>query len=272
MKVNITTLLENSSLHISSLDNKIVKLLKKMIVQPSQYPEFCVVEGQKNIMELYSSDLVSLQKLFILESTFYSLTHDVQDMMRERVIFVSQAILYYLTDLESNTGMIGLFSLKYSLADYSLLGDMGPTYILDGIQDPGNLGTLLRTAAALGRKNIILIGGVFPFHQKVIRSSAGLIAKIRIVYFKSRVLIPEDFIKTRNIVLLDIDGVPISFSHVGRYTNSFFVLGNEGAGIHQYWKDCGCLCVSLEMAPVVESLNVAVAGSIVGYVMWGIAK
>jgi TrmH family RNA methyltransferase len=63
------------------------------------------------------------------------------------------------------------------LQDYARFAVHEPTLILDNLQDPGNMGTLIRTAVAFGRTQIVLVGGVYPESSKVIRASAGLIAK-----------------------------------------------------------------------------------------------
>ena len=185
------------------------------------------------------------------------------------MLFRSEKVFYYMSDVENGQGVIGLFTANYNLIDRINLIDVDSTFILDGLSDPGNVGTLIRTAAALGKRAIIMVGGVYPFSQKVIRSSAGMIAHVRIVYFYEYDDISKAFLNERKSVVMDMGGQIMNPLISQQYRNGWcIVLGNEGSGVSSFWKK-NCNKIALPMDRSVESLNVAIAGSVIGYFVWG---
>jgi TrmH family RNA methyltransferase len=137
--------------------------------------------------------------------------------------------------------------------------------VLDGIQDPGNLGTLIRSAIAFGVDGVILTGDmVEPYNPKVIRASAGLVFTLPVFSVAHTALSG----------LLDAPDWKIyaTTGHVGAlnyreadYTGRCaIVLGNEGRGITgNLFPDGAAHALTIPMSAAVESLNVAISGSIV---------
>ena len=136
--------------------------------------------------------------------------------------------------------------------------------ILDGIQDPGNVGTILRTAAALGATaTIALPGTVDLWNPKVIRSSMG--AQFHHPAMHAGVEDTLGFLVRNSIPLwaTDVNGAPVDRgSAPGRLA---IALGNEGAGISSSLREKAQRTVSLPISGSVESLNVAVAAGILLY-------
>lgn len=130
-----------------------------------------------------------------------------------------------------------------------------PFLVLDRIQDPGNMGTLLRTAFAFGFKTIYTIDCVDPYSPKVIRASSGMGLRLNIIDTDYENL-PTDTI----YYLADLGGnqpAPI------KETNYGIVLGNEGQGINPIFYQKPHKVVTIPMVADCESLNVAVAGGII---------
>ncbi|MCC5876591.1 MAG: RNA methyltransferase [Candidatus Sumerlaeia bacterium] len=136
--------------------------------------------------------------------------------------------------------------------------------ILDRLSDPGNAGTLARSAAAFGFVPVLTLNGVRPTNEKFLRSSAGL------CFGPGRILTGGEpgrlaaFLHERNVatVLLDpyAPGFLEDFSHDSAAALAL-VLGNESTGVdRQLWRWATPL--RIQMSPLVESLNVAMAGAI----------
>ena len=130
-----------------------------------------------------------------------------------------------------------------------------PFLVLDRVQDPGNMGTLLRTALAFGFKTIYTIDCVDPYSPKVIRASSGMGLRLNIIDTD------YDHLPTDSLYYLaDLHGkqpTPIKDKNFG------IVLGNEGQGINPIFYQKPHQVVTIPMAADCESLNVAVAGGII---------
>ena len=131
-----------------------------------------------------------------------------------------------------------------------------------GIQDPGNLGTLIRTAAAAGAAMVCtLTGTVSPRNPKAIRSSAGAFFRIPVV----EDIVPEQFFahcKAQAVtVFLTSADRGIDYSQANLKVRCAIIVGNEGGGVPRGdWSSLPSL--RIPMAPGVESLNVAAAGAV----------
>ena len=130
--------------------------------------------------------------------------------------------------------------------------------LLDNIQDPGNLGTLLRTALAFGYTDIILRGGCSQYNEKVLQSTQGAIFKLNIVPFTD-----EDQLEGYEIIATEIKG-SVDLSTVGKIKKHILVLGNEAHGVSKEFLEIADKRVRIDINEI-ESLNVAIAGAIAMY-------
>ena len=138
--------------------------------------------------------------------------------------------------------------------------------VLDGIQDPGNVGTLLRTAAALGCvATVALPGTVDPWNAKAVRSAAGMQFRHPTVDGTVDELAP--FLRARGIVLWGADATGTPVDDVEPPTRLALAVGNEGNGLSASVREACERLVAMPMAPHTESLNVAVAGGILLYAL-----
>ena len=135
--------------------------------------------------------------------------------------------------------------------------------VLDRLQDPGNVGTLIRTACACGFKDIYLIDSVKPINSKLIRSTVGTIFNTNVMSLTS-----EEFIKLAkswnlNLLVADMDG-----KNIFNYENSCqvgLIVGNEGQGVSDELTSICKQKVRIPMEKGVESLNAAISGAIIMY-------
>ena len=129
---------------------------------------------------------------------------------------------------------------------------------LDGISDPGNMGTIIRTAVALGVEDIIAVNSVDVYSSKVVRSSMGGIFNTNVVQMDENEAL--DVIRDYKVYTLDMNGDNI-FDKSFTIDNSRFVLavGNEAHGIGTKMKERADRVLSLPMTEKIESLNAAVS-------------
>ncbi len=251
--------------YIISIENKHIKYIKKILASPKDFPQFLIVEGDKHSKEFINSINFRLMRWFVVEGRQY----DFPWIDNNDITIISSSVLNHLTDLEASKGIIGLFSCSYKLLDQNCI-DFQETFILDKISDPGNLGTIIRTAVALGRKNLILVEGVFPFSSKVVRASAGMIAHIRIFRFTLNQILKVLFLQPEiKLLKMEMGAERICLKNIDQLYNHFILLGSEGDGVRKNFDQFTSKSVALPMSDKVESLNVGVAGSVVGYLTWG---
>jgi TrmH family RNA methyltransferase len=147
------------------------------------------------------------------------------------------------------------------------LGDLDPeagiVVVLDGVRDPGNAGTLVRSAAAAGAGGLVFChGSVDPWHPKVVRAASGSLWRIRIV----RGVSLDDALGALRARGLKLVGTAVS-AREWIYDADLagpvaIVLGNESWGIDEGWRGLLDETLGIPLAAGIESLNVAVAGSI----------
>jgi len=136
-------------------------------------------------------------------------------------------------------------------------------FLLDTIQDPGNLGTILRSAVAFGADGLILYGCVDPTGPKTVRASMGAL-------FRCPVQITKDLVKT--VQQLQKDGHRVLAAALGENSlcagqaelrkNDCVIIGNEGHGVSQEIIDLCDGVIRIPMQAVTESLNASVAASV----------
>ncbi len=135
--------------------------------------------------------------------------------------------------------------------------------VLDGLQDPGNVGTLIRTGCACGFEYVYLVSSVKPSNSKLIRSSVGTIFKSNVISLSK-----DEFIKLAkewqlNLIATDMNGENIlNFKADGIIG---LIIGNEGQGISD---EMAAICnhtVKIPMNEGVESLNASISGAIIMY-------
>ena len=171
---------------------------------------------------------------------------------------------------ETPQGVAALVRLKeFALADVLERLQVGPILVVTGLQDPGNLGTILRSAEAFGSAGVVLgEGTVSPFNSKVIRASAGSIFRLPIVLAKAaggmeKISAQLRAHSVRLIATSSHKGTPL---HQANLTGpSAVFIGSEGSGLPRAVLAQADELVAIPHLPQVESLNAGVAGSIVLY-------
>lgn len=143
----------------------------------------------------------------------------------------------------------------------------GNTVVLEFIQDPGNLGTIIRNCVAFGVENLI-VEGVDIYNDKVLRSSKGSLFKLNIIQSDNSIKTVEKLLKTHKIIgtLLDKDALSLYDFNIQKHTDKkpwVLVFGNESNGISNDMKKL--LEIKLYIQIEFESLNIANANAIMLY-------
>ena len=175
---------------------------------------------------------------------------------------VEESELNKLADTQHPQGIIAVVRApRWSLQDIKV--KLGPVLVLDGVQDPGNSGTMLRTALGLGAAGIIALPGTVEVtNPKVLRGSMGAVFRLPWVELSMEDFL--DWVRQEKVTLLAAatDGDPISGMDIR--LPAALVLGNEGAGLSPAIRTAG-RAVSIPISRGTESLNVAVAAGILLY-------
>jgi TrmH family RNA methyltransferase len=164
-------------------------------------------------------------------------------------------------ETESPQGILGLARIPSTTLDEIQRSDSLRLLILDGVQDPGNVGTIVRTAAALGAAaTIALPGPVDLWNAKVVRSAMGAHFHHAVIHSTWDEIVA--FRSARDVRLWGAaaDGTAIGSEPVP--ARLALVVGNEGAGLSENVRSSLDRLVSIPMSPGAESLNVAVAAGI----------
>jgi TrmH family RNA methyltransferase len=171
---------------------------------------------------------------------------------------------------ETPQGVAALVRLKEFSLDDVLEKErlqVGPIVVLAGLQDPGNLGTIIRSGEAFGSAGIILgEGTVSPLNAKAVRASAGSIFRLPVVTAAAGLEDVVTRLRAQNVSLIATSshkGTPLD---QGNLTGPLAVfIGSEGSGLARGLMEKMDEVVAIPHAPQVESLNAGVAGSIVLY-------
>ncbi|HEX7049257.1 MAG TPA: RNA methyltransferase [Longimicrobiales bacterium] len=180
---------------------------------------------------------------------------------------VSERELIALADTETPQGVVVVAEApRAALADVRLAGRRSMALVLDGVQDPGNVGTLTRTAEALGAAFVaVLPGTADPWGPKAVRAAAGSAFRIPIVLVEPEALIEWLHAKGFMVYVADASGAPAEA--VGPAERAALVVGNEGAGVRPPMRAVADRVVSVPIRGGAESLNVAVAAGILLYLL-----
>ena len=233
----------------SSINNPKIKEFAKL--KQKKYRDkqgLFLVEGAHLVKEAYESGF--LEELLILEDKEFSLD--------TKTSYITKNVLKYLSDVETPVGIIGVCKFKNTTITGNKL------LILDSVQDPGNLGTIIRSSAAFNIDTIIINDKCAdPYSDKVIRSSQGMIFKTNIVKKDLYDYLKE--IKGK----IPIFGTKVTggknIKNIEKFQTFAIIMGNEGKGVDEKLLDLCDEYLYIPMNSKCESLNVGVATSIILY-------
>lgn len=238
---------------ITSLDNKKIKDLAKLKQKKHRdLTNRFLVEGEHLIQEAAKSNL--LEEIILVED------YDTDISMNKT--YVSKEVMKKLTDLDTPCSMIGV--CKKNNND-KIIGNK--ILLLDDIQDPGNLGTIIRSSVAFNVETIVLSKNTVDlYNPKVIRSTQGMLFHINIITMDLIEAIEK--IHNKNILVYAtdvVDGTDVRTLTKEEKNRYALVMGNEGNGVSDKVKHLCDKNLYIKMNEKTESLNVGIATSILLY-------
>ena len=233
---------------ITSKYNPLIKEIAKL--SDKKYRKICgkyVVEGIKPVRECISAGCTILNVICVegLESEF------------ENAVIVSRAVFESVSSEVTPQGVLAVVELPSN----KLKVPQDSCILLDRLQDPGNLGTVIRTANAAGYSEIYLINCTDPYSPKAVRASMSGIFFVKVYQGTNEEIL--GVLKGIPLICADMDGEDIfSFNSPEKFC---LCIGNEGNGMSQEIMKRARFKVSIPMRETCESLNAAVSAGIVMY-------
>jgi len=228
---------------ISSKDNPVIKYLVRLYSNKKERDEanLYIVEGYNLVNEAINANIVK-QIYITKENSEY-----------KDAIIITEELLKKITDTVTPEGIIAVVHKK----EYSKLGNK--ILYLDRLQDPGNIGTLLRSALSFNFDTVILDEAVDLYNPKVIRSSQGSLFNLNFSNKKLNELKELGY----KIIGTSMHGIPLN-EFKNNDEKIVLILGNEGNGVRREYLDYSDINLTIPMNKM-ESLNVSIAGSILMY-------
>jgi TrmH family RNA methyltransferase len=247
--------------------NTLVKELRTAFAHGELTPDgYCAIEGMRILEEAIRSGL-KFKAVFFRASAENRAERLLPQMAAHvETLLLPDKLFASAVASESPQGVAGLVRCKqFKLEDVLAKSQSGPLLAIAGVQDPGNLGTILRSAEAFGAGGVLLgEGTVSPFNSKVIRASAGSVFRLPIVQVKLADTL--DALRERGLRLIATSshkGTPLNQANLSGPLAVF--IGSEGAGVPRDLLAEMTETVAIPHSPNVESLNAGVAASIILY-------
>lgn len=234
-------------MRLTANETKYLKKLKDKKYRKSE--QLFLVEGKKLCQELKKSDYEIVRTL--------ATNSEFEDY--PNFLLVDAEVLDSIATTKTPQEIVCVVKIKNKLDALPKKNSL----ILDNLQDPGNIGTLIRSACAFEFDDIYFINCADIYNEKVIRGSMGAIFKIT-----PHIISKEDLIKQKSDICDILIGTDMKSKNEMEFNNKkrlAVVVGNEGNGVDkEILEHCDSI-VTLKMSNDVESLNVGVAGSIMMY-------
>jgi RNA methyltransferase, TrmH family len=226
----------------------------------------CAMEGFRVIEEAIRSGL-RFRAVFVSESGQARAARLLPQIgSHVETVLLPDKLFASAVPSETPQGIAALVHVKtHTLEALLENASTGPLLVVAGLQDPGNLGTILRSAEAFGAAGVVLGDGTVSIHNsKVVRASAGSNFRLPVVKVELKTLIPA--LQAREFRLMATSshkGTALPQVHLGRQSAIF--IGNEGAGLDKKLLSQMDELIMIPHSPRVESLNAGIAASIILY-------
>ena len=251
---------------ITSKDNEIVKNIKKLKEKKfrDEKNQF-IVEGIKLVAEAIEENS-NIDSVVVCEDCVNDGSIDkklLYEIARFKCVYVTEKIFDTLTDVSNPQGILAVINRKNANVNIDYSQDF--IVVLDGIQDPGNLGTILRTVDAAGLNQIILSKETADsFNPKVVRSTMGGIFRVNVIKSENLVETLKEIQEHGfDIVVTSLDARNSVYDI--DYNKKVIVIGNEANGVSKEVQDLADKKVKIPMIGKTESLNASVAAGIMIY-------
>ncbi len=257
---------------IRSKDNKTYKMAEQL--KSKKYRDKLnkyLIEGENLLAEAVKNN-VPVEVVFVKEGVDFfnkdwNSLEDIKNAVMDKLVVLDKNLFDKISETEQSQGIIAVVEKRKIELDECLAnGEKGNYIVLDRLQDPGNIGTLIRTADGAGFKAVIVLKGSGDvYSSKVVRSATGSLFRIPIILLDT-VSDLVDFVNKRNkkLVATSLD-TDLFYYEVDLRENVAIIIGNEGNGISEELMNKADIRVKIPMVGNIESLNASVAGGILMY-------
>lgn len=251
---------------ITSKDNELIKHIRKL--KDKKYRDESneyVVEGVKIVEEAVKEN-AKIKQIIVCEDTTrtYEIpTHIMLEIARYECISVSNKIFNIITQVTNPQGIMAIIEKNAQNAKIDYTQDI--IVVLDDVQDPGNLGTILRTVDSIGLNQIIVSKGTADaFNSKVVRSTMGAIFRIKIIEVENLAQAIKEMRKHHFKLMVTSLQTKNSIYDID-FNKKIIVIGNEANGVSKEIQDMADEKAKIPMLGRTESLNASVAAGVVMY-------
>ncbi len=251
---------------ISSKDNEFIKHIKKL--KDKKYRDMnkeFVIEGIKLIREAIE-EKAEIKQIIICDNCLDS---DIipKELMYEiakyECVYVTESIFKVISDVNTPQGILAIIGRNAGEAQIDYMQDI--IVALDDIQDPGNLGTILRTVDSIGLNQILVSKGTADsYNPKVVRSTMGAIFRVKIIECENLENTLKEVKKHKFKLVVTSLQTEKSLYDIN-FDKKLIVIGNEANGVEQKIQDLADEKIKIPMLGKTESLNASVATGIVLY-------
>lgn len=252
---------------IESRDNPMIRRISRLASERKyrRAQGEMVCEGEKLLEEAMSSGVKITEVVVSDKKQFDFGLLAMAEERGARLTEIPDKLLRSLSNVETPQGL--LFVCGQPVFELDRLDEPSRLLVLDGLQDPGNLGTILRTADAFALDGVILCEGcVDPTSPKVVRATMGAVFRIPVI--SAGLDDTVDWLRERGIPLyataLSDESVPLTQVDLSR---AAVIIGNEGRGVSEKALTASEKQLIIPMTGRAESLNASIAASIVMYEM-----
>lgn len=251
---------------ITSKDNETIKHIRKLKEKKyrDEFGEY-IIEGIKLINEAIEENQ-EVKTIIICDNcnkTEKINQNSLYEVAKHKCIYVDEKVFHTITEVQNPQGILAVIGKQNKEKEIDFAEDV--IVVLDDIQDPGNLGTIIRTVDSVGLKQIIVSkksGDVF--NSKVVRSSMGAIFRVNVIESDNIVETIKQIKKHKFEVIstsLDTDKSMYDIE----YKKTAIVIGNEANGVSKEVQELSDKKIKIPMLGRTESLNASVATGIVLY-------
>ena len=251
---------------ISSKDNEFIKHIKKLKDKKyrDQSNEY-VIEGIKLVEEAINEN-AKIKQIVICEEC--TKTQEISKKLMYEIasfdcIYVTENVFNNITEVKNPQGILAVIERKNSENEINYNEDI--IVALDGIQDPGNLGTILRTVDSIGLKQILVSKETADvYNPKVVRSTMGAIFRVKVIECEDLEKTLKEIKKHKYEIVVTSLQTNESIYDI-EYNKKVIVIGNEANGVSKEIQEMSDKKVKIPMLGKTESLNASVATGVVLY-------
>ena len=251
---------------ITSKDNELIKHIRKL--KDKKYRDESneyVVEGVKLVEEAVKEN-AKIKQIIVCEDTTrtYEIpTHVMLEIAKYECIYVTDKVFSAITQVTKPQGIMAIIEKEKETQEIDYTEDI--IIALDGVQDPGNLGTILRTVDSIGLKQILVSKeSADAFNSKVVRSTMGAIFRVKIIECEDLKKTLKEIKKHKFDVIVTSLDTERSIYDI-KYNKKVIVIGNEANGVSKEIQEMADTKVKIPMLGKTESLNASVATAIIVY-------